>query len=1086
MNEKSSYTTHGETFVIRQYNQAKTFSNFFASIAGEMGIPLWVFYVNRAQAVCAFGLKDKDHAFLEFQPANKAYQSVHSAGFRTFIKINGKGYYEPFREDARYRGSSCVQNMYINSQDLTLVEENKPHGLIIRVEYFLIVEEPFPGLVRKVTIQNTGKKPMRLEVLDGLSQVVAYPENNWFLKEMSCTIQAWALAEELKNKQGYLFRLKVDPADVADTKFIEGGNLYTSVRYTKGTAEFLPVIVDPDAVFGAEKALLYPMRFARKAFAFPRQQIQEGKTLCAFTHLAQTVPPKESCSFYSLASSLEDRGLVERVLRKIARPEFFAQKYAQGRKIVQQVKDKLFCVSGNEQFDAYVAQNFLDNVLRGGLPAKMQYDEKTYPYYIYSRKHGDLERDYNRFVLTPSFFSEGEANFRDINQNRRMDPWIFPYVQDENILSFFNVQRIDGYNPLLFKGVRYALKDGSAAADLNPWIERASDEQMSALLEFLKEPFYLGAVSIFLRKQGMRLMQDRWHDFAGFLIDRSRRIDEADFGEGFWIDHFTYNIDLLESYAAIYPDKIRDVVFNKREFVFWDDAHVVKPRQRRFVIENDTVFQLHALEVLSHKKEIIQKRKKDRYVLHTQSGRVYKTTLCVKLLTVILNKLATLDPFGVGIEMEADKPGWCDSLNGLPALCGSSLPETAELKRWVVMLKQYLVQFPEAAQSVSVPEELCVFFYQLDALLKNNAAGSGGAADFEYWDTSNRSKEQFREAVANGVSDTEKEIAHDVLCGFLDRALSKIESAFLKARRGASYVYPTYFMNVITSYDVTQDGFAVPTAFVQKPLPEYLEGQVRMLKVTEDPETARKMVQAVRKSILYDKPLGMYRLNASLKKESLYIGRSRVFPPGWLENESIWLHMEYKYLLEMLKAGLYKEFDEAFHRCAVCFHDPDVYGRSIFENSSFIVSSAHADKDLWGRGFVARLSGSTAEMVNMFLLMAVGNQPFCLQHGQLSLRFRPFLKKEWFTDRVRIKKIYRHPAVSEEIIFPAHTFSFMFLGETVVVYHNPSARDIHPQKHQPERIVLDGDITLDAAVVPPPYAEQVRQNYFKRIDIYFD
>jgi len=33
--------------------------------------------------------------------------------------------------------------------------------------------------------------------------------------------------------------------------------------------------------------------------------------------------------------------------------------------------------------------------------------------------------------------------------------------------------------------------------------------------------------------------------------------------------------------------------------------------------------------------------------------------------------------------MEADRPGWCDALNGLPGLFGSSVNETLELKRLV-------------------------------------------------------------------------------------------------------------------------------------------------------------------------------------------------------------------------------------------------------------------------------------------------------------------------------------------------------------------------------------------------------------------
>ena len=77
--------------------------------------------------------------------------------------------------------------------------------------------------------------------------------------------------------------------------------------------------------------------------------------------------------------------------------------------------------------------------------------------------------------------------------------------------------------------------------------------------------------------------------------------------------------------------------------------------------------------------------------------------------------------------------------------------------------------------------------------------------------------------------------------------------------------------------------------------------------------------------------------------------------------------MEYKYLLEILKAGLYAEFFEDFKQILIPFQDSQVYRRSPLENSSFLVSSAHPDEKLHGAGFVARLSGSTAEFLEIWL-----------------------------------------------------------------------------------------------------------------------
>ena len=130
-------------------------------------------------------------------------------------------------------------------------------------------------------------------------------------------------------------------------------------------------------------------------------------------------------------------------------------------------------------------------------------------------------------------------------------------------------------------------------------------------------------------------------------------------------------------------------------------------------------------------------------------------------------------------------------------------------------------------------------------------------------------------------------------------------------------------------------------------------------------ERARTLYQ-VRESALYDRKLGMYKTNAPLAACSPEIGRLRAFTPGWLENESVFLHMAYKYLLEVLRAGLHDEFFADMRRGLVPFLDPQTYGRSPLENSSFIVSSAHPDESLHGRGFVARLTGATTEFLSMW------------------------------------------------------------------------------------------------------------------------
>ncbi len=44
-------------FVIQDYAGKRPFSSFLPGIAGPLGIPMWVFYVNRGQAIASFGIE---------------------------------------------------------------------------------------------------------------------------------------------------------------------------------------------------------------------------------------------------------------------------------------------------------------------------------------------------------------------------------------------------------------------------------------------------------------------------------------------------------------------------------------------------------------------------------------------------------------------------------------------------------------------------------------------------------------------------------------------------------------------------------------------------------------------------------------------------------------------------------------------------------------------------------------------------------------------------------------------------------------------------------------------------------------------
>ena len=152
-------------FVIEDYSHAKLFSDFFPGVSGLYGIPMWAFFVNRGQAVSSFGIESKDKAILEFQPANKAYRLSSIQGFRTFLKIADGGkskFYEPFA-NSLVSPYKVNQRMLITSHDLTIEEINSTLGIKVSVNYFTMPQEPFAGLVRRVTVENIGRKKLDIQ-----------------------------------------------------------------------------------------------------------------------------------------------------------------------------------------------------------------------------------------------------------------------------------------------------------------------------------------------------------------------------------------------------------------------------------------------------------------------------------------------------------------------------------------------------------------------------------------------------------------------------------------------------------------------------------------------------------------------------------------------------------------------------------------------------------------------------------------------------------------------------------------------------------------------------------------------------------
>jgi hypothetical protein len=1045
-------------FVIENYNYAKPFANFFPGIAGKYGIPMWVFYVNRGQCISSFGTKDKDQAILEFFPANKAWQFTSSHGFRTFIKIYSKKetiYYEPFHNGYSNLKYQIINSMRISSGALILEEENYSLGIKTKVEYFNIPNDNYAGLSRTVTVENTSAKSKTIQLIDGLPQIVPFGVNNFFLKKLGRTIEAWMNITNLDNDIPF-YKLEVDPADRPEVVHIDGGNFYLGFNFNDTIAKILRPIVDPEAVFGAATDFSYPSLFlAKNTFTYPAKQLTKSKTPSALLLLNLKLAPKASRTFYSVIGQARDSKTLNQSVKKIIKFGYIGKKFVENNALIDKLKNDITTYSSSKALDLYAGQTYLDNIMRGGYPEVFK---NGTIFYLYSRKHGDLERDYNKFVLQPTYFSQGNGNYRDMNQNRRNDVWFTPEIKDENIIFFMNLIQSDGFNPLVIKGESFNLMSG---VDLTRQLRLLfKEDDLDKLKQYLKKPFTPGDLIFFIEENKI-IVNASYDELLDLILSFSVKSQEADHSEGFWTDHWTYNLDLIDRYLGLYPEQFQELFFGKKVFTFYDNTELVRPRSEKYVLYNGKPRQLHSLLADTVKKEILCKRSDNPHLSRTLHGlgEIYYTTLIVKLLCLAVNKLASLDPAGVGIEMEANKPNWFDSLNGLPALFGSSSCETFELKRLLKMVKQALEK--SQTHDIEIAEEVAKFIKDLAILLPEEA--------FSYWDKSNKVKEEYRLNTRLGFLGNSVIIPASELLLFLDAALNKVEIGLNKAFNQTKGMYYSYFINELTQYDLVKDYYLKPKKFTQIPAPFFLEGQMHGLRLAQESEQALRLHQATKKSELFDKRLKMYKVSAPLASMPEEIGRCRIFTPGWLENESIWLHMEYKYILELLKTGLTEEFYAEFRNVLIPFQNPQKYGRSILENSSFIASSVFADKNLQGNGFVARLSGSTAEFLHIWLIMNTGINPFTLDSTEkLQLEFKPNLAGWLFTKE--------------------GTYTFTFLSRIPVTYFNLKKKNTFGKNAAKiyKIVIFEGNKSTEvaSAIIPSILAEKIRSRQVSKIDIY--
>jgi hypothetical protein len=436
-------------YIFKNYDSQTPFSDFLPGLAGIYGKPLYAFFVNRGQGIASFGIESKHYPIMEYFPADRSYQNTPLVGFRTFVQGKRRNsdpfVIEPFSPltthyPATAAGSTTTypkRIMYTGGNELQIQEIDSMNHLETNVTYFVLPEEDFGAFVRRTTISNTHpKESVTLSILDGLTHMQPYGGEGMDdqLKSMSNTLGAWMRVKfpyEDSIDQPF-YRLTTEVRDSESVKVLKRGHYCMAVMEdllenptgNNESNELLPIVYDTEKVFGEDTTLLRPVQLFSKSVAdiVREPQYGSGKSSSCFAAVREiTLEPGETATistFYGGAANILD---LPEIARRVTQPGFVLYKLTRSRELIKQITASVETKTGNKLFDEHVKQMYLDNSLRGGIPVilgdvdddglmNVDEDPQIKVFHAFSRDYGDLERDRNNFMLSPTFFSQASCH----------------------------------------------------------------------------------------------------------------------------------------------------------------------------------------------------------------------------------------------------------------------------------------------------------------------------------------------------------------------------------------------------------------------------------------------------------------------------------------------------------------------------------------------------------------------------------------------------------------------------------------------------------------------------------------------------
>jgi len=795
---------------------------FFMSIVSDSNH--WLFISSNGGLTA--GRKNAEYALFPYYTDDKITESAEITGSKTIVRVNqgdNKHLWEPFssRMEGLYQ---ITRNLYKHRYGNKVVFEEINHDLGLTFRYAWKSSDKF-GFVRQSTLINDTEDTRKVEILDGLQNIMPYGVPSDLQNASSNLVDAYKKSE-LESDTGLgIFALSAIIIDRAEPSEALKANVVWSVgldntlhllsdRQLKAFRQGQSLTQETD-VRGEKGAYLVRADIELAASAKKEWMVvaDVNKDHVAIARLAQMLKKPADL----MAAVEEDIAEGKRRLRKLDAAADGLQKTADPLRDSRHFSNVLFNIMRGGIFDqnyqiekgdftnyltkanAKVPQaiqselNALPKVfalpeLRKIIEESSQADFKRlameYLPLKFSRRHGDPSRPWNKFSINTRDENDGskildyEGNWRDIFQNWEALAYSYPGFIENMIHKFVNATTFDGYNPYR------VTKDGFDWETIEPddpwsYIGYWGDHQIIYLLKFLE-----------------------------FL---------EDYAPGTLATYFEQDIFV---YANV-PYRIKpfaDILEDPKDTIEFDLASDHDIRKRRAEIGADGA------------------------LLQDQSGAIYRVNFLEKILATLLAKLSNFIPEG-GIWMNTQRPEWNDANNALVGN-GVSMVTLYYLRRFLQFFHQVFAD--TEAKEVPVSEELGGFFQSVLSILdKNRHLLDGQVSDgdrYRILSELGQAAGDYRSRIYDqAFSGKKQSISLDTVSELVELSLQYMDRS-IEANKRADNLYHAY--NLVS---VEEDETATIAS-----LSEMLEGQVAVLSSGYlSPEEALSVLDGLKASKLF-------------------------------------------------------------------------------------------------------------------------------------------------------------------------------------------------------------------------------------------